>query len=197
MNNTPDDLVRRSEAAQADQQWDVLLDLAGPNVTGYWNGRQIATNASELRRWYAFNFSRARSYHIEKTLRAASGDTVAIEWVDHWTDGESTRFVDGHGAEFWQLSDGRIQEWRAYWHGYWYAAPPPAGELPEGAALRRSGDVRESSADKETLDVVDRMSADSFPASDPPANATFLGAPKKPPSDSSKGQADITSIERW
>jgi nuclear transport factor 2 (NTF2) superfamily protein len=113
-----DRLVRSAESAYASQDIEAVLALFDPNVVFFWNGVLQARGLTELRRWHETAFANARDYRIRKTLRAASGDTIAVEWADSWIDRGSGTRRRGCGAEFWTMKDAKVLRWDAYWRGH-------------------------------------------------------------------------------
>ena len=52
-------------------------------------------------------------YRLQKTLRAADGDTIGVEWVSTHRRDDGTE-VRHCGGEFWTVRYGRLIEWKAY-----------------------------------------------------------------------------------
>ena len=54
-----------------------------------------------------------RDVQLDKTLIAASGDWIAVEWIASWEnpDGSKGRQVAG---EHWKMRGDRLCEWRAF-----------------------------------------------------------------------------------
>jgi len=117
MDLQPEELVREAEAAYAALDLNRIMKLFDPEIVLHWNGEPRARGLDELRRWHERSFANVCDYRIRKTLRAASGDTIAVEWTDSWVDAASNASMQGHGAEFWRMNGRRLREWRAYWRG--------------------------------------------------------------------------------
>jgi nuclear transport factor 2 (NTF2) superfamily protein len=113
----PEELVRGAEAAYGALDIDRIMGLFDAEIVFFWNGELGATGLDQLRRWHESSFANVRDYRIRKTLRAASGDTIAVEWADSWVDAATDARREGHGAEFWIMKGNRLREWRAYWRG--------------------------------------------------------------------------------
>ena len=54
-------------------------------------------------------------YELHKTLRAAEGDTICVEWESSYRD-DAGELVRGRAGEFWTMRYGLLIEWRAYYH---------------------------------------------------------------------------------
>ena len=52
---------------------------------------------------------------MHKTLRAADGDTICVEWQSSYRD-DDDRLVRGRAGEFWTMRYGLLIEWHAYYH---------------------------------------------------------------------------------
>jgi len=110
-------LVRAAEAAYGACDLAAVQPLFHPDVVIYWNGLRVAAGWDEARQFHldhlGFSSPPRPEYRLRKTLRAAEGDTVCVEWE------ASYRHRRGHlagtrGGEFWTLRYGRVIEWRAY-----------------------------------------------------------------------------------
>lgn len=118
MRSAPEGLVYAAEAAYASLDVDRVMALFHPEIVLYWNGELRARGLDEVRRWHERSFAGVRDYRIRKTLRAATGDTIAVEWTDSWRDAASGARTVGHGAELWTMRGDRLCEWHAYWRGH-------------------------------------------------------------------------------
>ena len=110
----PDALVTEAEAAYQAQDADRIMALFDPEIVVYWNGRKQWDALEAVRAEHAEFVAAFREYDIRKTLRAADGDTIAVEWTDTWVDADGNR-GRGSGAEFWTMRDERLREWHAYY----------------------------------------------------------------------------------
>ena len=111
---TAEELVRNAEAAHAAMDLERVMACFEPTIVAHWNGRLIASNAEELRAWYAKFFARQARFEINKTLCVASPERLAVEWTHQRTDTRGQSF-EAHAAEIWFLSpQQRLQEWHAY-----------------------------------------------------------------------------------
>lgn len=110
-------LVERVEAAYRADDLDTVMRLYDPDISIHWNGERVALGTDEARRFHAERLGVGtgdrRDLHVRKRLRAASGDTIAVEHEsDHrGADGE---LVAAASAEFWTLRRGLIVEWNVY-----------------------------------------------------------------------------------
>ena len=108
-------IVKQAEAAYQSQDLDRIMQLFDPEIILYWNGEKIAEGSDALRKWHEQRpFLIAREFNIRKSLKAASGDTIAVEWTNSWLDKNGKR-SEGCGGEFWTMRNGRLLEWRAYY----------------------------------------------------------------------------------
>jgi putative hydrolase of the HAD superfamily len=109
-------LVERVVDAYRSDDLDVVMGLFDPDVSIHWNGERVALGLDEARRFQAEQLGVGtgdrNDFHVRKRLRAASGDTVAIEHESSHRDADDL----GHAAsaEFWTLRRGLILEWSVY-----------------------------------------------------------------------------------
>lgn len=116
----PEEILNKAEAAYTSQDIDRIMELFDPDIVFYWNGQKQAEGLAEMREVHEERFSGDDGYEqfqVEKTLRAASSDTIAVEFETTWIYADGTRH-EGHGSEFWMMHDGRLREWRAYYVEY-------------------------------------------------------------------------------
>jgi ketosteroid isomerase-like protein len=138
----PEALVREVEAAYQSQDIDRMMELFDPEVVFYWNGRKQGEGLADVRAAHEEMLfaDDIDDWEIRKTLRAASGDTIAVEWTSSWVDGDGTR-REGYGGEFYTMRDGRLREWHAYHQSY---ARDGAADDTDGDFLdHRPRDVRD------------------------------------------------------
>lgn len=110
--------VKQAEAAYQSQDLDRIMELFDPKIVMYWNGQKVAEGSDAVRKWYEGRaFLSAKEFKIHKSLRAATGDTIALEWTNSWLDKNGTR-NEGYGGEFWTMRNGRLLEWHAYYSLY-------------------------------------------------------------------------------
>lgn len=133
----PKEIVEQAEAAYQAQDIDRVMDLFDPEIVFYWNGWKKAEGLDEARKVHEEVFTEDHEGYeitIEKTLRAASGDTIAVEWETTWTYADGSQ-KEGHGGEFWTMRDDRLLEWHAY-HALHdedgYLNPHPWDEYEDG-----------------------------------------------------------------
>lgn len=110
----PEALVTEAEAAYQTQDADRIMALFDPEIVVYWNGRKQWDSLEPLRAEHAEFIASFPEYEIRKTLRAAAGETITVEWTDRWVDADGNR-GRGSGAEFWTMRDERLREWHAYY----------------------------------------------------------------------------------
>jgi putative hydrolase of the HAD superfamily len=100
-----DELAARVEAAYRSADVGALFGMWHPDVVVRWNGVKVAEDQVAARRFFTGLLGNAAS-DVRLTVRAASGDTVAVEW-------ESV--ADGRcGVELWTLRYGLIIDVCAY-----------------------------------------------------------------------------------
>lgn len=96
------------------------MELFDPEIMFYWNGQTQAEGVAEMRDVHEERFSGEHGYEqfqVDGTLRAASDDTIAVEFETTWTDVNGTRH-EGRGSEFWIMHDNQLREWGAYYVEY-------------------------------------------------------------------------------
>jgi putative hydrolase of the HAD superfamily len=112
-------LVRMAEEAYGAQDLDAIMKLFHPDAIVHWNGRKVASGLDEVRRFHVetlgFGEATRQDYRLRKTLRAAQGDTIAVEWSSSYrsADGEPR---EGRAAEVWTMRGDLLIEWHAYYH---------------------------------------------------------------------------------
>lgn len=109
----PEAIVNRTEAAYQSQDVDQVMELFDPEIVFYWNGWKKADGLEGIRKAHEDVFDDSVEFQIEKTLRAASSETIAVEWETTWSIPGGPR-LNGHGGEFWTIRDDRLREWHAY-----------------------------------------------------------------------------------
>ena len=109
-----EDIVKQAEAAYNTEDLDRIMSLFDQEIVFFWNGQKKAEGHGELRRWHEMWVGKQKDFTMRKTLRAASGDTIAVEWQSRWIDPVSGEINEGYGGEFWTMRNNRLREWRAY-----------------------------------------------------------------------------------
>lgn len=116
----PQEIVNQAEAAYQSGDVDRILELFDPEIVIYWNGWKKAEGLEAARKMHEAPDDRTYEKELEatsgpeKTLRAASGDTIAVEWKFSRTFSDGSQW-EGHGGEFWKMRDERLLEWNAYY----------------------------------------------------------------------------------
>ncbi len=113
----PEALVREAETAYQAQDADRIMDLFDPEVVVHWDGEKLWETHEAVRANHAEAIADLPEFDIQKSLRAASGDTITVEWRDSWVDAEGTR-GEGFGAEFWTMEGDQLREWHVYYETY-------------------------------------------------------------------------------
>ena len=116
---TADQLVAAAETAYRSQDLSQIMRLLHPDIVIYWNGEKVAEGLDAARQFHTqrlgFGSTTRHDYELHKTLRAAEGDTICVEWESSYRD-DDDRLVRGRAGEFWTMRYGLLIEWRAYYH---------------------------------------------------------------------------------
>ena len=116
---TADQLVAAAEAAYSSQDLSLIMPLMHPDIVIYWNGERVADGVEAARQFHVqrlgFGSRSRRDYELRKTLRAADGDTICVEWESSYRS-ERGQLVRGRAGEFWTMRYGLLIEWHAYHH---------------------------------------------------------------------------------
>ena len=116
---TADQVVAAAEAAYRSQDLTQIMRLLHPDIVMYWNGIKVAEGLDAAREFHAqrlgFGSAVRTDYQLDKTLRAAEGDTICVEWESSYRDGDG-KLVRGRAGEFWTMRYGLLIEWRAYYN---------------------------------------------------------------------------------
>jgi len=118
MDVRPEDLVRGAEEAYNALDVERVMRLFTPDAVFYRNGKLKAKGADELRRFHEGFFAAVSDYRLRKTLRAAAGDTVTVEFEETWVATTDGTPMEGFGGEFWTIEEDRLAEWHLYWRSY-------------------------------------------------------------------------------
>ncbi|HTN81419.1 MAG TPA: HAD-IA family hydrolase [Acidimicrobiales bacterium] len=112
-------LVRLAEEAYGAQDLEAIMRLFHPDAIVYWDGVKVASGFDEVRRFHVerlgFGEVSRRDYVLTKTLRAAQGDTVAVEWQSRYRSADGSMRA-ARAAELWTLRGDQLVEWHAYYH---------------------------------------------------------------------------------
>lgn len=116
----PEKTVRKAQAAYDAGDINRIMELFDPEIVIYWDGRKEVDGLAEARTFHEEMYAdldERREYEVRKTLRAASGDTITVEWTATWIDSDGNH-IEVYGGEFWTMRDGRLREWHAYSESY-------------------------------------------------------------------------------
>lgn len=80
----------------------------------YWDGKKVMEGRDQVVQFERDNFASWTDFKIKKTLRAASGDWIAVEWEGSFVDKKSGITRAMYGGEFWKIRNGCLVEWIAY-----------------------------------------------------------------------------------
>ena len=113
------------------------MALFDPEIVLTWNGKVAARGLDESAAGTRSGMPARDRQRVfaRKTLRAASGDTIAVEWVARWNDPVTGTPMEGHGGEFWTMRGDRLVEWHAYAQSY--SAPRDAAASPSSGPVAR------------------------------------------------------------
>ncbi len=116
---TADQLVAAAEAAYCSRDLTQIMSLLHPDVVIYWNGVKAAEGLDEARQFHTqrlgFGSKSRHDHQLRKTLRAADGDTICVEWESSYRTDDG-QLVRGRAGEFWTMRYGLLIEWHAYYH---------------------------------------------------------------------------------
>ena len=114
-----DQVVAAAEAAYRSQDLSRIMPLLHPDIVIYWNGIKVAEGLDAARDFHTqrlgFGTKIRADYQLRKTLRAAEGVTIGVEWESSYRTDDG-RLVRSRAAEFWTMRYGLLIEWRAYHH---------------------------------------------------------------------------------
>lgn len=111
-------LVTMAESAYGSRDLDAIMPMLHPQIVIYWNGQKVASGLAEAKQFHidklGFGSSSVRhDYRLKKTLRAAQGDTICVEWESSYRR-EDGVVVSSKAGEFWTMRYGLLIEWHAY-----------------------------------------------------------------------------------
>lgn len=110
-------LVERVAAAYRSDDLDVVMGLFDPDISLHWNGERVALGADEARRFHTERLGvgtgERSDLQVRKRLRAASGDTIAVEH-ESTHRGATGDVIAAVSAELWTLRRGLIVECHVY-----------------------------------------------------------------------------------
>ncbi|MDP9465565.1 MAG: HAD-IA family hydrolase [Actinomycetota bacterium] len=116
---TADQLVAAAEVAYRSQDLTQIMPLLHPDIVVYWNGEKVAEGLDAAKQFHVqrlgFGSTTRHEYQLHKTLRAADGDTICVEWESSYRTDDG-QLVRGRAGEFWTMRYGLLIEWRAYHH---------------------------------------------------------------------------------
>jgi putative hydrolase of the HAD superfamily len=114
-----DQLVAAAEAAYRSQDMSQIMPLLHPDIVIHWNGEKVADGLDQAHEFHTkrlgFGSTVRREYQLHKTLRAADGDTICVEWESSYRTDEG-QVVRGRAGEFWTMRYGLLIEWHAHYH---------------------------------------------------------------------------------
>jgi nuclear transport factor 2 (NTF2) superfamily protein len=115
---SPEEIVKQAEAAYAAHDIDRVADLFDPEVVVYFNGKKEFEGRDAVVEFEREQFESRITKKMKKTLRAASGNIIAVEWEALFVDKASGEIWEFYGGEFWTMHDNRLLEWHNYGKSY-------------------------------------------------------------------------------
>lgn len=113
---SPEQIVARAEAIYRRRDLEAAVGLFEPDAVIVWNGRQVARGTEAIRAFHERFFDPAlQDVELRKTLCAASGAVIAVEWRATWRNPDGSR-GEQVAAEHWTMKGERLAEWRAFVH---------------------------------------------------------------------------------
>ena len=114
-------LVRMAEEAYGAQDLDAIMRLFHPDAIvalERQEGRRRVTtrSAGSTSRRSASAAAPRRDHQLSKTLRAAQGDTIGVEWDSRSIAPPTASTCEGSRGEFWTMRGDLVIEWHAYYH---------------------------------------------------------------------------------
>jgi putative hydrolase of the HAD superfamily len=109
-------LVAEAERAYLAQDVDAIMSMFDPDVVIVWNGERVAVGHDEARAFHEQRLGLGdglRNFRLAKRLRAADGDTVAVEYRSSFERSDGTT-VETAAGEFWKLRRNKLVEWHCY-----------------------------------------------------------------------------------
>jgi putative hydrolase of the HAD superfamily len=112
-------MVADIEAAYNARDLERVMALFHPEAVVHLNGVRAATGIGEIRRLHeeklGFDDVGRPQYRVHKTLRAATDDTLAVEWWSTYL-GPDGAPVHTRAGEFFVVRYGKVLEWHGYPH---------------------------------------------------------------------------------
>jgi putative hydrolase of the HAD superfamily len=110
--------VRAAEKAYGSRDLEAVMPLFHPQIVIRWNGQLVASGLAQARQFHIDRLgfggaTRRHDYRLTKTLRAADGDTICVEWESSYRRDDGT-LVSNSAGEFWIMRYGLLIEWHAY-----------------------------------------------------------------------------------
>ena len=118
MDVPPEDLVKAAEDAYNALDVERVLRLFTPDAVFIMNGKLKAKGTDELRQFHERFFAAVTDYRLRKTLRAAAGNVVTVEFEETFVSTKDGTAMEAFGGEFWTIDGERLAEWHLYWRSY-------------------------------------------------------------------------------
>ncbi len=113
---SPEQIVARAEDIYRRRDLEAAVAMFEPDAVIVWNGREVARGPEAIRAFHERFFDPSlEDIELRKTLRAASGEVIAVEWRARWRNPDGSR-GEQVAAEHWTMKGERLTEWRAFVH---------------------------------------------------------------------------------
>ncbi len=108
------EIVKHTEAVYQARDLEAAVALFAADAVIVWNGREMARGLDAVRAFHEGFFDPTKTdLTVEKSLIAASGDAIAVEWRAGWTNPDGSR-GEQTAAEHWFMAGEKLAEWRAF-----------------------------------------------------------------------------------
>lgn len=109
-----EEIVRLAEAVYRRRDVEETMALYTDDAVIVWNGKEVARGADEIRAFHEkFYDPVTQNVKLDKTLIAASGDWIAVEWTASWDNADGSKGAQVAG-EHWKMRGDQLCEWRAF-----------------------------------------------------------------------------------
>ena len=111
---TPEEIVKQFEAAFQAQDIELVKDLFDPEVVVYYNGKKLFEGREQFIEFEKKVMDSWKDFNNKITLRAAGGDTIAVEFEVSAILLEDEKQVEIYGAPFWKMRNNCLIELSLY-----------------------------------------------------------------------------------
>lgn len=121
--------LREAESAFAGADVERILSAFDPDVVIRYGDFPEMNGIEEARQWLEARFARQRNYSLRKTLHAVTGNVLGGSWEGEWEDAKTGARMEGRGAEFQTIENGKVTKWIAAFNVW------PQGESSESPLI--------------------------------------------------------------